>query len=336
MSYLDDLLGEVRSQIEPNAAVLTEARGRLQLVRDSASSFTGALRTYQSGSLAVHTMNEPVTDGDGGLVLNRNYYPNLGPDGNGEAPTEVVEELIAHLRPKIRAKYPNASMHTSKRGPKIHFGEPVDGTNPTVDLVVAMNRKEGAGLWIPNLEKDIWEPSDPEKHAEILNGDSKSFRSTRRKVIRLAKAWNKQFSQPGASSFEMSVWAHEFVEMGQGVSKGLWTLFGRAAERLENGGATRDPAGVSKDLKLLIDAATMGQRLRKAATHLERALTSDNDDEIQEEMSLVFTKYISAPQTSALKASISLLSSKPVVKATALGVGVAASTGGAYRAFGGI
>ncbi|WP_147106370.1 hypothetical protein [Nesterenkonia populi] len=335
MSVLDDLLDEVRAQIEAKPTALAEARTRLQLVRDSASSFHGALRTYPSGSLAVHTMNEPVTDGDGGIVLNRNYYPALGPEGRGEAPGDVVDDLIDHLRPRIRKIYPNATMHTSKRGPKVYFGQPVGDDDPTVDLVVAMNRKQGAGIWIPNLEKGTWEPSDPEKHAALLNGDLPGFRSTRRKIIRLAKAWNKQYTTPGTSSFEISVWAYEFVENGQGVAKGLWTLFDKAAARLEAGAATRDPAGVSPNLKLLIDAERMSKRLRKAADQMAKAIASDDEDEIRDAMSIVFRNYIDAPATSSLKEAATLLRTNRTVTASALGVGVAATTGAAYRAYGG-
>jgi hypothetical protein len=335
MSTIDDLLNGVRAQIEAKPEALAEARARLQLVRSSAFSFYGSLRTYRSGSLAVHTMNEPVTDGDGGLVLNRNYYPALGPDGGGEAPGDVVADLLDHLRPLIRAVYPNATMHTSKRGPKIYFGQSVDGDDPTVDLVVAMNRKEGAGIWIPNLEKGTWEPSDPEKHVELLNGDLAGFRSTRRKIIRLAKAWNKQYTTPGASSFEMSVWAYEFVEPGQGMAKGLWTLFDKAATRLEGGFATKDPAGVSPNLKLLIAAKTMATRLRAAADRMATAIASSDDDEIREALSLVFFNYIEAPATSSLKAAAAMLRTSPVVAAPALGVAVAATTGAAFRSYGG-
>ena len=335
MSALDDLLDEVRTQIEAKPEALTEARTRLQLVRSSASTFYGTLRTYSSGSLAAHTMNEPVTDGDGGLVLNRNYYPALGTDGKGDAPGDVVKDLCDHLRPLLRDIYPKATMHTSKRGPKIYFGQPVDGDDPTVDLVVAMNRKEGAGIWIPNLDKGTWEPSDPEQHVALLNGDSPAFRSTRRKIIRLAKAWNKQYTTPGASSFEISVWAYEFVEFGQGMAKGLWTLFDRAAACLEAGTVTKDPAGVSPNLKLLIAAETMAARLRTAAEGMAKAMASDDDDEIREAMSLVFRNYVTAPATSSLKAAASLLRSNKTVAAPALGVAAAATTGTGYRAYGG-
>lgn len=334
MSVQDDLLNEVRTKIEARPESLNEARKRLQLVRDSASSFYGSLRTYRSGSLAVHTMNEPVTDGDGGLVLNRNYYPTLGPDGGGGAPGDVVDDLCDYLRPRIRNEYPDAKMHTSKRGPKIYFGQPVNGDDPTVDLVVAMNRREGSGLWIPNLQKGTWEASDPEQHVQLLNGDQPGFRSTRRKIIRLAKAWNKQFWTPGSSSFEISMWALEFVEPGQGMANGLRALFNEAAARLEAGAPTRDPAGVSANLRLLIAADTMATRLRSAASHMATAVSSDDADEVREALSLVFWKYIDAPGSRALKAAAGVLRNNRPVAAAALGVGLTATTGGAYRAYG--
>lgn len=339
MTVLDDLLNDVRSQIEPELANLQEARARLALVRDHAYTFYGALRTYRSGSLAVHSMNNPVTDGDGGVVLNRNYYPGLGPEGTQEEePGDVVADLCAHLGPLIRQTYPDAQVHTSKRGPKILFQSPsADGSDPTVDMVLALTRKEGEGIWIPNLDKDDWDASHPEEHVELFNDSAPAFRSTRRKITRLAKAWNKQYSVQGASSFEVSVWAWEFVETGMGMAKGLWTLFDKAATRLEDGDPTPDPAGVSDDLRLLISAKTMALRLRKAATNMRTALDSDDEDDIRAAISAVFPDYIDAPETSALSASINALKKTAPVAAPALGIGVAATTAGASasRAYGG-
>lgn len=339
MTAVLDLLDDVRDQIEPNDDALSEARERLAFVRTKAGSFYGVLRTYRSGSLATHTMNTPVTDGDGGVVLNRNFYPGLGPEGTGaEAPAEVVNDLIAHIGPLVRETYPDAKIHKSKRGPKIHFHAPlIDGTDPTVDLVVALTRKEGDGLWIPDLEDDGWEASDPERHIVLFNGAATAFRSTRRKVMRLAKAWNKQFSEPGASSFEMSVWAYEFVEPGMGVAKGLWAVFDGAASRLEAEEPTPDPVEVSPDLRLLIDSQTMAARLRKAADYMQAAIAATEDDDVREALSGVFFKYIEAPFSASLAASAKLLKSPKPVEATALGVAVVGTTTGASlaRAYGG-
>lgn len=335
MTHIDELLTAVRSQIEAAPNALAEARVRLRLVRSAAESFPGALRTYRSGSLPVHTMNHPVTDGDGGLVLNRVNYPALGPDGGGEAPAEVVQDLCDHLGPIVREAYPDAVVRKSKRGPKIHFGRTVEDQDPTVDMVVALNRKNGPGVWIPELESGTWEASDPEAHVVLLNGGQPGFRSTRRKVIRLAKAWNKQFYEPGVSSFQLSVWALEFVEPGQGVAKGLMSLFAGAASRLEAGESTSDPAGVSPDLRLLKDAHTVACRLRKAAEAMEVAMATQVEDAVREAVSLVFPDYIDSPETDALKSSVVVVASKQPVAAAALGVNVTATIDNSFRAFGG-
>ncbi|PWB98182.1 hypothetical protein [Homoserinimonas hongtaonis] len=332
---IDEYLSDVRAQIEPRKEPLDEARARLALVRKAADSFYGSLRTYRSGSLAVHTMNQPVTDGDGGLILNRNYYPQLGPEGGNEAPDSIVAELCSHLGPIIRETYPNATIHKSKRGPEIHFGDDVNGDDPTVDLVIALNRKVGDGIWIPNLDTGTWEPSHPEQHVELLNSGTAAFRSTRRKIIRLAKAWNKQFAEPGISSFHLSVWALEFVEPGQGVAKGLWTLFDRAASRVEDLEPTPDPAGVSADLKLIKDESIMAVRLRKAADSMASAMDAGTETELVEAMSLVFWKYIEASSTAPLKASAGLVSTGKAVPASALGISVAGATTAGARAYGG-
>ena len=79
MGFTDDYLTDIRAQIAADDDALTEARARLKLVRDIAMCFPGALRTYASGSLPQHSINAPVTDGDGGVVLNRVSYPALGP-----------------------------------------------------------------------------------------------------------------------------------------------------------------------------------------------------------------------------------------------------------------
>lgn len=212
MSTVDDILADVREQIDADGAPLKEARIRLNLVLKQAEKLPGRLRTYRSGSLAAHTMIDPVTDGDGGLVLDRRHHHTLGRDGDSEAPTRVVAELIEFLGDEVRKKYPAARIHKSKRGPEIHFRRPVNGVDPTADLIVALTHKDEVGLWIPNLETDRWARSHPEKHTELLEAGNKQLRSKRRKVIRLAKAWNKQFYEPAVSSFQLSVWALEFVE----------------------------------------------------------------------------------------------------------------------------
>jgi hypothetical protein len=336
MTHTADMLSAVRTQIDAHDAPLKEARTRLQLVRDLAEDFPGALRTYSSGSLAHHTINHPVTDGDGGLVLDRRCYPKLGPEGGGETPAEVTAELCRLLGPGVREQYPKARCGTSKRGPKVSFGAPVDEQDPTVDLVVALTRRAGCGLWIPNLEKNRWEPSDPEGHVALFNADPASLRQLRRKVIRLLKAWNKQYDKPGMSSFHLSVLAWEFVTAGLGVPAALHTVLDKAVARVGCSVATPDPAGVSAPLKLLLDGPVVARRLRSAASALAEAIAHDDDEHaVHAALHKVYWKYIPDPASGGLSSAIDALRTGRPVSTTTLGLGGAASLVVPTRAYGG-
>ena len=254
----------------------------------------------------MHTFNDPVTDGDGGVVLDRRYYPSLGPDGGGEIPNGIVGEMCALLGPEVRKTYPNARCHTSKRGPKMLFGAPLKGQDPTVDLVVALDRRGADGLWIPHLVKKRWDASHPEQHVRLLNAEPLSLRRLRRRVIRLLKAWNKQWSDPAFSSFHLSVLALLYVESGMSVGTALRTVFEKAAKYLEGGDNTKDPAGVSLPIKLLLDRSVAVDRLQKAATNMARALDHDDDEQIvQTALNRVFRDYVDPPASDSLGSTVS-------------------------------
>lgn len=336
MGTVADVLAEVSAQINTEPEPLAEARERLKLVREAADGYYGSLRTYASGSLATHTMCHPVTDGDGGLVLDRRYYAALGPDGGGESPGGVVDDLCKHIGSAIRLDYPKAQIHRSKRGPMVKFGAPVDNQDPTVDIVVALTRKQGNGLWIPNLEKNTWEASDPEGHVVLLNSGTSSHRSLRRQVTRLTKAWNKQYSTPGISSFMLSVWAYEFMPPGMGVPEGLQVVFEGAADRLSAQESTPDPAGVSADLKLLQPVHIVEQWLRSAADALSVAVDAEGDDtKVRAALADVFWKYIDDPNGTELADVASALSQRKPIGTSALGLTGVSAVIPPTRSFGG-
>ncbi|WP_242910739.1 hypothetical protein [Actinomadura terrae] len=322
MGHTEDILNDVRSRVDAHREPLAEVRNRLKLVRSKAIGFSGALRTYASGSMPQNTFIHPIGDGDGGLVLDRRAYPKLGPDGGGETPKEITGDLCSLLGPAVREVYPKAHCGTSKRGPKMFFGQPVDGQDPTVDLVVALTRRDGEGLWIPNLENDSWEASHPERHVELFTSGSQSLRRTRRRVIRLLKAWNKQYGQPGFSSHNLSVWAWEFVEPGMGVATALSIVLSEATARVASGRATKDPAGVSKDVQLLIPPATAARRLRTASTAVTEALEHDDDRQAAlSALSRMFFKYLDDPAPTGLANKVASLRRGLPVTTTALGLG---------------
>jgi hypothetical protein len=337
MGHTEDILSDVQGQIAADDDVLAEARNRTNLVLEIALRFPGARRTFRSGSLAVHTFNDPVTDGDGGVVLDRRYYPSLGPDGGGEIPNGIVAEMCALLGPEVRKTYPNARCHKSKRGPKMLFGAELNGQNPTVDLVVALDRRGADGLWIPHLEKKRWDASHPEQHVHLLNAEPVSLRRLRRRVIRLLKAWNKQWTDPAFSSFHLSVLTLIYVDSGMSVGTALRTVFEKAAKYLESGNNTQDPASVSPPVKLLLDRSMAVDRLQKAATNMARALDHDDDKQIvQAALNRVFRDYVDPPAGDSLGSTVGGLRGVTSVGTALLGLGPSVQTvSTTRRAFGG-
>ncbi|MET7712973.1 hypothetical protein [Streptomyces sp. NPDC005407] len=303
MTHLHNQFQELLKLIDVEADVLTATRERLALARKVAAKHPEGRKSYSSGSIPAHTHIQPhsgsVSDGDGGIILNRVKHPSLGPDRDGEAPHDITDELVAFVAPQIRELYPKARVHKSRRGLKIYFCSPVDGTDVTVDLIVALQRRDGRGLWIPDLDKsaaskNAWSASDPVGHVELLNSAPDALRRTRRKAIRLLKAWNAQASKPGFSSHNLSVWAYEFITGGIGLVNSVHTVLEQASLRLQEGKPTKDPHGVSPDLKPLIPHDDAERRLRLAAAKLEEAIHDpDNIEAVQQALDYLFPKTMS-------------------------------------------
>ena len=322
-------LNDVHAELAPSDDTLAAARSRRDEVLAVARTFPGALRTYNSGSIAHRTANHD-TDADCGVVLDRRSYPSLGPDGDGEAPNEIVEEVREYLRERLKEDHPDIRFRVTKRAIKVSFNEPLDeGTDPSVDLIVALTRKDDKGLWIPNVETEDWDASHPEYHTKVLTADPADLRRVRAKVIRLAKGWNTQFSEPGLCSFNIEALALSCITEEHSVPDGLAELFRFAASDLKKR-LTPDPAGVSKPIKLPMDRDVVVGRLKRAAERMKDALDNDDDKEkVQEAMAGLYWKYVSPPDGSSSKAGIAsaLRSGSPALGVSGGGLSLAASGG---------
>lgn len=271
---VDQILQKVAARDES----LQEARQRRDRVRQAAASFPGALRTHLAGSLATHFTNHPVSDADAGLVMDRRTRPELGPDGKGELPSELVNEIRLHIRPRLARLYPNVRVERMKRGLLVRFNRPLrSGEDPTVDLVVALNRAEDDALWIPNLDSNRWDPSHPEKHVELFTAGAEGQRRTRRHVVRLAKAQLQQFDKPHLCSFNLAALAWECIQSTERIDLALWRFFNYAATELAKH-LTKDPAGVSAPIRV-DDRRLAVDRLQRTAHGLRLAIDAGDDDD---------------------------------------------------------
>jgi hypothetical protein len=303
MGLMLDILNDIRAEIAVDDDVLEEARNRRDLVAAAAMEIDGALRWFCSGSVAHGTVNAPVTDADAGIVLDRRTYPSLGPDGDGEGPEDIVKELGELVGPVVRESYPHATMQHSRRGLYVAFAAPLDGEqDPTVDLIVTLTRKGAAGLWIPDLDNNEWSASHPEKHTQLFTSGSKKQRALRARTARLAKAWNKQWAKDNRalSSFNIETLVWEYIDDDASVplDEALAGWFAYAHDELKKG-RTKDPAGVSEDIKLLLPKQTVLRRLASAADRLEQALDDETDEaKVKDLLAGAYPHYVEPPAQS--------------------------------------
>lgn len=301
MSSVTDWLNYVLGCLHPGDDVISTARARRDEALAVAERFSGCLRTYPSGSIAHRTANFD-TDADCGIVLDRRSYPELGPDGNGIGPEEIVESVRGFVRERLAPRHPNIGFRVTKRAIKITYHEPEAaerGGDPNVDLIVALTRHDAPGLWIPNIAQDRWDPSDPERHTELLTADPKTLRRKRAHVIRLAKGWNVSFSEPAVCSFNVEALALQSVREGTGLAEALAIFFEEAAADLKQR-PTPDPAGVSPPIKTSIDRQKAAERFERAGIQLRAALGDGADDcAIRAALSKLFAGYIEPCESDA-------------------------------------
>lgn len=276
----NDVLEEIRQDISASDRDLKAARARRNTVLGAATGFDGALRTFKSGSVAHGNVNNPVVDADGGVVLDRRVYPELGPDSDeNEGPDDIVDDVRKHVMRSVRESYPDARSRLTKRAILISFNEPnANGVDPSVDLVIGLTRKDADGLWIPNRDADDWDASDPEEHTRLLTAGRKSLRVHRARVIRLAKAAIKHDAAPALISFNIEALALEHITQVGPLAESLALFFDEAASSIK-AGLTPDPAGVSGKIKLP-DGMTRDRaykRLRHFADKVQEAIDNTDD-----------------------------------------------------------
>lgn len=278
--YTEQIVDEVRTRTQAEDWVLDEARTRRDAVLRAAQRFPGALSGFGSGSLAHRTVNDPVSDGDGGVVLDRRSWTDLGPDSDaGRGPDEVMREMGEFVCRELRELYPKITFELTKRAILFSFDEPIDDEDPTVDLVTCLTRRNEPGYWIPNRDRGRWDASDPEKHTALMTAPPKDLRVHRARVIRLAKAAIKNDADRAVvCSWNISALALEHVTTTRKLSASLAAFFAEMATSMEKG-PTKDPAGVSAPIKLPdgIGRERAVKRLRYFADRVAEAI-EDRDD----------------------------------------------------------
>jgi hypothetical protein len=334
--YASQILADVRSQIAVDDDILSETKTRRNLVERVALRFPGALKTFDSGSVAHGTVNKPVSDADGGVVLDRRTYPELGPDGDDVPPDEIVAEIAEFVLEGVRDDYSDATCEVCKRAILVELHEQLDDEqDPSVDLIVALTKADDDGRWIPNTESHDWDASDPEEHTKLLIGPDRKTRVHRARVIRLAKAAVKQDDTPVVSSFNLEALALEHVNAAGTIAESLRDLLLGAADGLAEG-LTPDPAGVSDPIKLPdgVSSDEAVTRLRELGDAVADAVEDAEDPgQARAALARAFPDFVDPSASGKQILAEALRSGNAATVGAAFGVGAASLK--PTRAFGG-
>lgn len=260
----DRALEEILRHIAVPDPVLNEARARRDLVLRIAAKHPAYLRSWNSGSIAQGTHNSPLGDADCGAMVDRRSeeFRAFGPDapGAGKGPEAFIQTFAALILPEVRANgYPNAELDlTGNRAIKIEFNAPVDidelGTvDPSVDLIVGLDRREADGIWIPNRAIDGWDAAHPQKHTKMMLSGPADVVVARAHFIRLSKRAIKRdglrTGTPVLCSWNVSALALDSIKERVPLARGLTASLGYASKSIAEG-LTEDPAEVADPIKL--------------------------------------------------------------------------------------
>ena len=168
IDYAGQVLADVRRGIAVDDEVLAETKARRNLVKRHARSYPGALKTFDSGSVAHGTVNKPVSDADCGVVLDRRTYPDLGPDGDDVGPDDIVAQAAAHVIACVREEYPAAVMAGGPVKPR--YGPRADGREP-----VGRRRAQTRRALVDDELGESRYELDRLTHAFVIGGHPGSF-----------------------------------------------------------------------------------------------------------------------------------------------------------------
>lgn len=291
----DKALEEILRHIAVPNRVLKEARARRDLVLKIAEAHPAYRDKWNAGSIAQGTHNSPLGDADCGVMVNRTYeeFRAFGPDapGTGQGPEAFIQTFAALILPQVQAAgYPNAELDlTGNRAIKIFFNAPIDMdelgvVDPSVDLIVGLDRREAEGIWIPNRRNNGWDAAHPQKHTQLMLSGPADVVVARAHAIRLSKRAVKRDAvrtdSPALCSWNVSALALETIDERVPLARGLAGFLSYASSSIA-AGQTKDPAGVADPISLP-DGATHAKSAQTLSYMAEVIAAADQADSLFE------------------------------------------------------
>jgi hypothetical protein len=273
---LEGLLDDARAEIAVTDEELTEARDRRDRIKNALRRVFPGSDTYDCGSVAHGDANTPLKDVDTGVVV-AGGEEDHGPDVEG--PRALMEDARDAIRDELKNDYPNlrVTVEGQTHAVEVSFGDPVDVDEDdfTADVIVTVDNTEGAGIYIPDLPNDGWEPSHPIEHTRLMREGNRATGSVLARAVRLLKYWNGRHGNP-LCSWNIKVLALESITKKMPLAKALLAFFEHAAKSLRNG-LTEDPAGVSDPIEVNLPMDEVLDRLDDGRDLVEEAINAEEE-----------------------------------------------------------
>lgn len=250
-----------KSNLEITSLQKSTVSTRQKNIRSAVEKELKVLDSFLTGSYSRHTMIAPLKKADIDIftVLSSSYYQK-----DGQA------NLLDRLKRVLKKTYPKTPhISRNKQAITINFSD------FKVDVIPAFNRR-GGGYLIPSTAGNIWIPTDPKKHVNIISKANISHNGDFVPLIKMFKAWNMNINR-FFNSFHLEVLALEILNNVRISSypSGIRYLFdhGRSLISKKN----LDPAGYGGDVGYYLDTPEkINSATNKFTTAYKRALKAEN------------------------------------------------------------
>lgn len=249
MISIQDAFKKFRSRLELTVREQKDASKRQQEIRGIMNNGFRIEHDFLTGSYARWTKTKPLKDVDIFCVLaeEERYYRNKHPS----VLLNAVEKVLVD-------NYGRDNVSCQRRSVTVNFGvKEVEGeTNEQVmsfDVVPAFTKNDY--YEIPDTVNPLgWTSTNPRIHADKAVQAQNTFSGEWKGLVRMMKAWNRQYDKPIKPSFLIEVMALEILHppFGGDYRREMKAFFGSLADRIHE--TWPDPAGLGPPVSDSMDA----------------------------------------------------------------------------------
>ena len=172
-----------KSELELPDRKQAQASKAQQDIRSRLAKYLVVPDSLLTGSYPRHTKISPLNDIDILLIRNRERV-GLSTGGNGIFATSAIDEVAA----AVGNAYPlTATIKKQARSVNVL----IKGLDFGFDIIPAWLRYPD-GYWIPDTERGLWIPTDPEAHSRMMTDANIRLHQKLKPLIKMVKHWNRK------------------------------------------------------------------------------------------------------------------------------------------------